>query len=180
MSRTIIAIDSYDDIPSRYKNTPIADLLCYQNLGKDFQVHQKPELITVICIDNRTYLNIPNKFSFILRTPGARIIGFEFALSFPIAMANINQVALIAHTSCGMVNIASQKETFIQGIVNNAGWDKKRALINFNSFAPLYEVEDEVMFVSEEVVWLEKKYPKITFVPMLFDVENQKLSLIDS
>lgn len=168
-----------DDVPEAIKDTPIAELLGYQNWNEDFRYYENPRLITVMCMDNRKQLHIPNKFTYIVRTPGARIMGFEFALSFPIAVANINYVALIAHTECGMVHLTGKRDQIISGLVTNAGWKKDDAEIHFASFAPLYEIENETRFTYEESLRLKSKYPKVIFIPMLYQVKDHRLYLIE-
>lgn len=174
------SIINAEDIPQEYLGTPIEELINYQNLNADFQKHETPSLVVVMCMDNRKQLKIPNKFSFIIRTPGARVTGFDFALSFPIAMANIHYVALIAHTECGMVHLTSKKEQIIDGLINNAGWDAEHALSHFNSNAPIYEIENETRFVYEESLRLKTKYPKVNFVPMLYKVKDHRLYIIEA
>lgn len=174
------AILTHEDIPDIYNDTPIAELLAYQNLNEDFRRYEQPKLITVMCMDNRKQLHMPNKFAFIVRTPGARIMGFEFALSFPIAIADIQHVAIIAHTDCGMVHLTGKREKFIEGLTQNAGWMREEAENHFSSFAPLYEIENETRFVYEESLRLKNKYPNIEFVPMLYQVKDHRLYLIEN
>jgi carbonic anhydrase len=179
-SLTIKPVLTFEDIPAEYLNTPVAELFAYQNLNEDFKKHENPGLVVVMCMDNRKQLHIPNKFAYIIRTPGARIFGFEFALSFPIAIANIHHVALIAHTECGMVHLTSKREQVVQGLINNAGWAKEDANTHFNSFAPLYEIENETRFVYEESLVLKHKYPKVNFIPLLYKVKDHRLYLIEA
>jgi carbonic anhydrase len=173
------AINSIKDIPAKYLGTSIEKLFEYQNFSEDFRKYENPELIVVMCMDNRKQLRIPNKFSYIIRTPGARILGFEFALSFPIAMADIKHVAVIAHTNCGMVNLVDKKNQVVNGLVKTAGWTHAEADNHFHSCAPLYSIENETTFVYEESLRLKVKYPNINFVPMLYKVEDHRLYLIE-
>ena len=174
------SVSAEKDISNHILNTPIAELLEYHNLSKSFKDYEKAEIAIVMCMDNRKQLNIPNRFAFILRTAGARITGSEFKLSFAIGFADIKHVALICHTKCGMVNLTSKKEKMIQGLVDNAGWSKEQAENHFHSFAPFFEIENEVGFVISESSRLKEKYPKITFVPLLYKVEDNKLYLIEA
>ena len=173
------AISKEEDIPKNISNTPIEDLFKYNNLNCNFKEYQKAELAIVMCMDNRKQLNIPNKFAYILRTAGARITGSEFKLSFVIGFGDVKHVALIGHTNCGMVNLTSKKDKIIQGLIENAGWSKEQSENHFSSFAPFFEIENEVDFVVSESKRLKEKYPKIMFVPMIFKVEDNYLYLID-
>ena len=171
------AIVNNSDIPSYLLNSPFADLLQYHNLQSNFKNYDNPQLAIVMCMDNRKQLNIPNKFAYILRTAGARITGNEFKLSFVIGFGDIKHVALIGHSNCGMINLMSKKDKIIQGLVQNAGWTKEQAENHFNSFAPFFEIENEVNFVISESKRLKEKYPNILFVPIIYKIEDNKLYL---
>lgn len=171
------SILSEKDIPEHLLNTPVAELLKYHNLSTSFKEYEIAQIAIVMCMDNRKQLHIPNRFAYILRTAGGRITGNEFKLSFIIGFGDIRHVALIAHTNCGMVHLASKKEKIIEGLVKNAGWTKEQAENHFNSFAPFFEIENEVDFIVSESKRLKEKYPNIVFVPMIYKVEDNKLYL---
>ncbi|OGI19732.1 MAG: carbonic anhydrase [Candidatus Melainabacteria bacterium RIFCSPHIGHO2_02_FULL_34_12] len=174
------SVISEKDIPEDLLNTPVAELLKYHNLCLKFKTYEKAEMAVVMCMDNRKQLNIPNRFAFILRTAGARITGNEFKLSFAIGFGNIKHVVLIGHTNCGMINLTSKKEVIVKGLVENAGWTKEQAENHFISFAPFFEIENEVDFTVSESKRLKEKYPKVIFVPMVYKVEDNLLYLIES
>jgi carbonic anhydrase len=175
----LIEINSISSIPEYLINTPVGDLIKYQNCKSTPKTYEKAELVIVMCMDNRKQLTIPGKFAYILRTAGGRITGNEFKLSFAIGFGDVRYVAIIGHTNCGMVNLTSKKDKFIQGLMENAGWDKETAENHFNSFAPFFEIEDETNFVSTESKRLKEKYPKIEFVPFIYKVEDNKLYLVE-
>ena len=170
---------SENDIPEKLIGSPFADLLSYHNFSKPFKNYERAELAVVMCMDNRKQLKIPNRFSYILRTAGARITGNEFMLSFAIGFGDIKHVVLIGHTNCGMVNLSSKKEQIIEGLIKNAGWTKEQAENHFISFAPFCEIEDAIDFVAGESKRLKEKYPQILFMPMLLKIEDNKLYLIE-
>lgn len=171
------SILSEKDIPKHLLNTPIGELLKYHNLSMNFKEYESAQVAVVMCMDNRKQLKIPNKFAYILRTAGARITGNEFKLSFVIGFGDIKHVALIAHTNCGMVNLTGKKEKIIEGLTKNAGWTKEAAENHFNSFAPFFEIENEVNFIVSESKRLKEKYPNIVFVPMIYKIEDNNLYL---
>ena len=174
----LIAIAAPDDIPPRYRNTPIAHLLEYHNLGKDFGIYANAEILIGMCMDNRKHLNIPDNFAFIIRAGGANLRYSEFKLSYAIAVGNVETVALIGHTQCGMVNLVARKDQFVQGLVQRAGWEASAAEEHFHQFAPMFEIGNEVDFVLSEVKRLRSRYPKVTIAPMLYKVEDNRLYLI--
>ena len=174
----LIKIEAAFDIPKQYINTPIGNLLEYHNLNKPFSVYKTAELLIGMCMDNRKHLNIPDNFAFIIRAGGANLRYSEFKVSFAIAVGGVKHIALIGHNHCGMVNLVSKKNTFVEGLINNAGWTKEQAEEQFMNFAPMFEIGNEIDFILSETVRLRKKYPKIKIAPMMYLVEDNRLYLI--
>ena len=174
----LININSKNDIPKEYSNTPVGLLLEYHNLGKNFENYSSAELLVGMCMDNRKHLNIPDNFAYIIRAGGANLRYSEFKVSFAIAVGGVKHIALIGHTNCGMVNLISKKEKFINGLVENGGWDKEFAIEHFNQFAPMFEIGNEIDFILSETKRLRNRYPKIIIAPMLYKVEDNLLYMI--
>lgn len=176
----IVCIASAEDIPPQIRETPFAHLLEFHNLNKPFSTYETAELAIVMCMDNRKQLNLPPRFAYILRTAGARITGHEFKLSFVIGFGDIKFVALISHTNCGMVKLSDKRQKVVDGLVKNAGWTKAAAEKHFDSFAPSFEIHDEVDFVASEAKRLKKQFPLIEFAPFLYKVDDNRLYLIEA
>ncbi|MCI0449650.1 MAG: carbonic anhydrase [Chlorobi bacterium] len=174
----LIKIESRSAIPSIYSESPIGLLLEYHNLGRKFENYSSARLLVGMCMDNRKHLNIPDNFAFIIRTGGANLRHSEFKVSFAIAVGGVKHIVLIGHNNCGMVNLVSKKNIFIEGLVKNAGWTKQQAEEQFISYAPLFEIGNEIDFVLSETVRLRGKYPKIQIAPMIYLVEDNRLYLI--
>lgn len=168
-----------EEIPEKYKNTPIEQLLKYHNLNCPFEKYSKAELLVGMCMDNRKQLNIPGNFAYILRTGGGNLRFSEFKVSYAIAVGGVQYIALIGHNQCGMVNLMSKKESFIHGLVENAGWDVTQAESHFMSFAPMFEIENEVEFLISETKRLRERYPRVVVAPLFYRVEDNCLYLID-
>jgi carbonic anhydrase len=174
----LIAVNSAEDILPQYRNTPIGLLLEYHNLERAFENYSQAKLLIGMCMDNRKHLHMPDNFSFIIRSGGANLRYSEFKVSFAIAVGNVHHIALIGHNNCGMVNLTSRKEQFINGLVEFAGWEKEKAEEHFTQFAPMYEIGNEADFILSETARLRLRYPKIQIAPMLYLVEDNKLYLI--
>ncbi len=129
-------------------------------------------------MDNRKHLRIPENFAYIIRTGGANLRYSEFKVSYAIAIGKIKYIALIGHNNCGMVNLISKREDFINGLVENAGWEREWAEQHFMHFAPMFEIGNEIDFLLSEAKRLRLRYPKITIVPLLYKIEDNKLYLI--
>ena len=175
----LIPIRSEEDIPLRYRDTPIGWLLRYNNLGAPLDTYTRAEMLIGMCMDHRKHLRIPDNFSYIIRSGGANLRFSEFKVSYAIAVGGAKAIALIGHDHCGMVNLASRRSEFIDNLVTNAGWTHEQAEHQFDSFAPLFEIGNEIDFVLHEVARLRNTYPKILVAPMLYLVEDNLLYLID-
>ena len=166
------------DIFPEYKETPIGLLLEFHNLNRPFDNYKKAALLIGMCMDNRKYLHIPDNFAYIIRSGGANLRYSEFNVSYAISVGQVRHIALIGHNNCGMVNLYSRKETFIQGLVDNAGWEKKWAEDHFMHFSPMFEIGNEIDFLLTEARRLRLRYPKICIAPIFYKIEDNLLYLI--
>jgi carbonic anhydrase len=175
-----IAINHAQDLPSNLQNTPIQDLFEFHNNSKESaQDYTAAKMAIVMCMDNRKKLNIPNNFAYIVRSPGARIKGNEFGLSFAIGAAKVQHIAMIAHTDCGMVNLPKKKEATLEGFQELLGWSKENSEQYFETNAKEFFIEDGSEFVVKEAKRLASEFPNTTVVPMLYKVEDHKLYLLE-
>lgn len=175
----LIPVKSRDDISPSYLNTPIGLLLEYHNLHKEYDSYTQAKLLVGMCMDHRKHLQIPDNFSYIIRAGGANLRHSEFKVSYAIAVGGVKHIALIGHTNCGMVNLASKKAAFIDGLTDNAGWDNKQAENHFDQFAPLFEIGNETDFILSETQRLRVRYPKVQVAPLLYKVEDNLLYQIE-
>ena len=174
----LVAISAPEAIFPAYRDTPIGLLLEYHNLNRPLDEYAKAELLIGMCMDNRKHLRIPDNFAFIIRAGGANLRYSEFKVSYAIAVGGVKSIALIGHNNCGMVNLISKKDLFIQGLVESAGWEREWAEEHFMHFAPIFEIGNEIDFVLSEAKRLRLRYPKIQVVPLLYRVEDNLLYLI--
>jgi carbonic anhydrase len=174
----LIPIEKEEDIFPEYRNTPIGKLLEYHNLGSPLDSYTRAELLIGMCMDNRKSLRIPENFAYIIRSGGGNLRYSEFKVSYAIAIGQLSHIALIGHTSCGMVNLIERKDAFIKGLVEIAGWNEKRAEEHFMHYAPMFEIGNENDFLLSEAKRLRPLYPKIKIAPMIYKVEDNKLYLI--
>lgn len=173
----LLKITSKEQIPIEYIDTPIGELIRYQNLSEEFKDYNTAQLLIGMCMDNRKHLRIPENFAYIIRTGGANLRYSEFKVSYAIAIGGVKHIALIVHDNCGMVNIVAKREQFIEGLCINAGWDKRRAEEHFMKYAPMFEIDNELEFVTKESQRLTEKYPLIKVVPLFYSVDDNKISV---
>jgi carbonic anhydrase len=172
---SIIPVNYRDDILPEYRGTPVELLLEYHNLGRAMGSTPAPQMLIGMCMDSRKSLRIPNDFAFVLRTAGANMRDNEFRISYAISVGGVRTIVLIAHTDCGMANLDVNRERFIRGLVDAAGWDQARAEKHFEVSAPKFGMSDEVDFVLKEAARLRSIYPRINIVPLLYRVEDDLL-----
>jgi len=171
----LIPITSREAISLEYRDTPIGNLLEYHNLNREYETYTQAQLLIGMCMDNRKHLHIPDNFAFIIRAGGANLRYSEFKVSYAIAVGGVRSIALIGHNQCGMVNLMARKDIFINGLVDNAGWDREWAEQHFTQFAPMFEIGNEIDFVLSEAQRLRLRYPKIQVAPLLYKVEDNLL-----
>ena len=171
-------IRSESDIPERYRDTPIGELLRYHDLGvpRDRRA-DKPRLLIGMCMDSRKHLRIPDNFAFILRTGGANLRLSEFRVSYAIAVGGVRAIALMGHTNCGMSGLADRRAAFVEGLID-AGWTRAAAEQHFDTLAPEHEIGPEGDFVRAEAWRLRALYPKVLVAPMLYRVEDDTVALL--
>jgi carbonic anhydrase len=174
----LIAVKSPDDILPEYRNTPVETLFEYHNFKQTFGSYKDSKMLIGMCMDKRKHLHIPDNFAFIIRTGGANLRYSEFKVSYAIAVGGVRCIALIGHNNCGMVNLISRKQQFVDGLVDATGWDRTQADNHFRHFAPMFEIGDEKDFVLSEVKRLRLRYPKILVAPLFYILEDNLLYLI--
>ncbi|MBP9733500.1 MAG: carbonic anhydrase [Candidatus Omnitrophica bacterium] len=176
--KTLLAVDKVKDIPKTYKNTPIGRLFEYHNLGRPYEVYTQAQMLVGMCMDNRKHLRMPDNFAFIIRTAGANLRYGEFKVSYAIGVGGAAHIALIGHTQCGMVGVATRKKAFVEGLMKRAGWEREQAEEHFSTFCMMHDIGDVQTFILSEVYRLRMKYPKIKIAPMIYRVEDNRLYLI--
>lgn len=176
--KRLVSVINENDIFQQYKNTPIGLLLSYHNLNRPYETYNNAQLLVGMCMDNRKHLKIPDNFSFIIRSGGGNLRYSEFKVSYAIAIGGIRAIALIAHNNCGMVNLISKKERFINGLVESAGWEREYAESHFTHFAPMFEIGNEIDFVLSEAARLRLRYPNILVAPLFYNIDDNKLYLV--
>jgi carbonic anhydrase len=78
-----------------------------------------------------------------------------------------------------MVNLASQKDKFVEKLSENGGWTIEQAEEHFNNYAPMFEIENEIDFILSETARLRQRYPKVQIAPMYYKLEDNLLYMIN-
>ena len=173
--KNLISVADVDDIFTDYRNTPIGLLLEYHNLSRRYEVYDHAQVLICTCMDNRIGLRMPDKFAYTIRTGGSNILYNDFHISYAIAVGQVRHIVLIGHNKCGMANLHLRKNSFIDGLVKRAGWNKEEAEKHFNQDVSQCEIENELEYLLKDVKRLREKYPKIKVVPLMYLVEDNLL-----
>jgi len=175
MTPELFPIRSESEIPVELRGTPIGLLLEYHNLKRPYDTYTSAQMLIGMCMDNRKHLHMPDNFSFIIRTGGANLRYSEFRVSYAIAVGGVKQIALIGHNQCGMSGLNDRREIFVQGMVDRAGWDRKRASDHFDAFVDIHEIGNETSFILGERNRLKLHYPKIDVACFIYNVDDNLL-----
>ncbi|MDI9347866.1 MAG: carbonic anhydrase [Methylacidiphilales bacterium] len=171
-------IDSSNAIPNSLKDTPVGRLLEYHNLGRPFDRYDNAQLLIGMCMDNRKHLIMPDNFAYIIRSGGANLRYSAFKVSYAISVGGVRSIAIMGHSNCGMVNLISKKDQFINGLIKGAGWDKIEAEDHFMNLALMHEIHNEQEFVLSECERIKRMYPLIMVTPLFYKVEDNKIYLL--
>jgi carbonic anhydrase len=164
----LTAIAQPGDIPARWRNTPLAELIMAINFNHVIDVNDKPQLFVVTCIDFRLQPAIPPYYSFVLRTPASRLTGSEFALAYAVSKG-VRHAALIGHNDCGMAKVLMHSGPVTNALVDQ-GWPRDRAEQYVAQQGPRYAIENEVDFLQSEFAHISRLFPKVEFAPLIADV----------
>ena len=166
----LLSVNCSDDILPAYRNTPVSDLLAYHNLRVPHRNYSRAELLIGMCMDNRIMLRIPDNFAYVLRAGGANLQRIEFKVSYAVAAGGIRTICLIAHDQCGMVGLRARRDDFVNGLVENGGWERREAEQHFDQFSAAFEIRDPVEFILSEAQRLRGRYPRVMVAPLFYQV----------
>ncbi len=176
--KRLIDVDTVADIPPELRGAPAGLFLEYHNLGRPFDTYTTAEILIGMCMDNRKHLHIPENFAYIIRSGGGNLRYSEFKVSYSIGVGGVGAIALLGHDGCGMSGLVNRREAFIDGLVERAGWERRKAEEHFNQMAPMFEIGDEIDFVREEAHRLRRRYPAIAVTPMFYNIHSNRVRLV--
>ena len=175
----LIDVTSEADILPAYRGTPVADLLRYHCLKAPQPARTaRPQMLIAMCIDHRKSLTIPNEFAYVIRAAGTRLLGNEFELTYAIGVDGVDTIALIGHTQCGMTRVLTQREQFIEGLVERGGISREAAAEHYDASAPGYAIDSPIESIIHKSKVVRKFLPNLLVAPLLYRVEDDQLTQI--
>ncbi len=174
------SIDSRADIPEGFQGTAVADLLGYHNFEEPLREEAAPRLLVGMCMDHRKMLRMPCGFAYVIRNGGGTLVHSRFHISYAISVGGIGAIAVVGHSKCGMVGLDANRQAFVRGLVNRAGWDGTEAREHFLESAPECEIRDSVAYTIEQVMELRQEYPRIPVAPLFYKIEDNRIYWIET
>lgn len=176
----IKAIKSREDLPKKWHDSPIEELIGAHNWEKPIERKSAttPSLLLVSCIEFRFQPEIPSYFAYVIRSAGGRLshmAGSEFALSYILAKG-VRHVAMVGHNDCGMTKVYQFKPQLVQALVDQ-GWEPERAQRFIDDNADKFAISDEIDSLEQEYLRLKESFNNIEIAPLFVSLSSKRLHL---
>lgn len=168
----LTVVESREDIPLPWRETPIESLIMAQNFGWPIQSSGKAELLIATCIEFRYALPVPRMYAYVIRRASGRVIGSEFSVGYTLAQG-VKYLAIIGHNDCGMSQLDVKKQLVIDAFVEQ-GWQKEAAQNYVAKHAARHAIEDELLALKDEYTRLRKIFRKLTIAPLFVCLHDSR------
>lgn len=166
-------IDSVEDIPERWRDTPIAALIAAHNFDTPIEATGLPQLLIATCIEYRYMPKVPAMYAYLIRRANGRLIGAEFPMLYTLSRG-VKHVVLIGHDDCGMTKVSHHKPAMIKTLIEQ-GWDADRADEYVTMHAGRYAIDDEIDSLRTEYFRIKRLFKKIELAPLFVSLASQRL-----
>lgn len=168
----LVSIESNQDIPLEWRNTPIASLIMAQNFGWPIQSSGKPELLIATCIEFRYALPVPSMYAYVIRRASGRVIGSEFSVGYTIANG-VKYLAMIGHNDCGMSKVFDRVPAVIDAFVEQ-GWPRVEAERYVLKQAARHAIDGEIDALKEEYIRLKSIFRNLVVAPLFVCLHDSR------
>jgi len=169
----LLPVETSQDIPEEWQNTPIAALIMAQNFGWPIQGSGKAELLISTCIEFRYALPVPRMYAYVIRRASGRVIGSEFSVGYTLAQG-VKFLALIGHNDCGMSKVHERAPSVVQAFVDQ-GWTESAAHEYVSKQANRHAITDELDALREEYIRVRRLFKKLVIAPLFVCLHDSKL-----
>lgn len=169
----LTAIESRQDIPERWRETPVESLIMSQNFGWPIQASGKPEVLIATCIEFRYALPIPRMYAYVIRRASGRVIGSEFSVGYTLVQG-VKYLVIIGHNDCGMSKVRDRAPLVVQAFVEQ-GWDKNVAQEYVDKQVSRHAIDDELNSLREEYLRLRTIFRQLVIAPLFVCLHDSKL-----
>jgi hypothetical protein len=171
----LVEMLSSADIPVRWRATPIEQFIQAQNLGYPLHPHNTPQVLISTCMEFRYALPVPANYAFVIRTPGGRLLGSEFAIGY-VLHRGVSCILLIAHNDCAMAHLP-EHELGISDAFVAQGWSKERADQFVKEEVAKRAVKDELEVLEKEYHRLKELFKKVRIAPLFLTLHDKRVHL---
>jgi carbonic anhydrase len=172
-STRLARITHPDDVPEKWRNTPIGALIGAHNFDEPITAAGSPQLLVATCIEYRFHPIVPQMYSYVIRRASGRLIGSEFSLVYVLSKG-VRHVVLLGHDDCGMTQVSQHGPGMIATLIEQ-GWDEDRAKEYIAMNAGRYAIQDEVDSLKQEFFRLKKLFRKVEIAPLFISLASQRL-----
>jgi len=169
----LVAINSRDDIPENWKQTPIESFIMAQNFGWPIVSAGKVELLISTCIEFRYALHIPKMYAYVIRRASGRVIGSEFSVGYTLSKG-VLYLILIGHNDCGMSKVYDNAPLMVQAFIEQ-GWERDIAEAYVKKQASRHAISDELDALKTEYLRLNKLFRKLLIAPLFVCLHDSRL-----
>jgi carbonic anhydrase len=177
---TAVPVEKHEDILPRYRGSAVETFLAAHALGVAPAVTDRPELVVLTCMDARVVLNLPVNFAFQLRTAGATPQSVVPAIAFAITTMRIDAICIMGHTDCAMTRIDPERTRFVEGLVDEHGWQPTDALEELELLEKACAVDDPLLATWRHCRHLAGLFPACLIAPLLHRVEDGRVLQIET
>lgn len=168
----LISIDSSQDIPVEWQNTPLSSLIMAQNFGWPIQGSGKVELLIATCIEFRYALPVPRMYAYVIRRASGRVIGSEFSVGYTLSQG-VKFLAMIGHNDCGMSKVYERAPLVVQAFMDQ-GWSREAAEQYVQKQAARHAIPDELDALRGEYIRIRELFPKLIVAPLFVCLHDSK------
>jgi carbonic anhydrase len=169
------------DILRPYRDSPVAQLLRWQNLDGPAPAARlaKPSLVLSVCFEHEPVLRLAPGFAITLRTAAGSLKRVPFDVSWALGIAGATAITLVGHEDCGMAGLRQHREAFVDRMVGIAGWEKAAAEQHFDHWSDLFEVAHPADLLLAETRRLRSRYPGLVVAPLLLAADGKLNQVIE-
>ncbi len=167
-----------EDVPPRWKGSPIEALINAHNFDEAIESASEPKLLIVSCIEYRFRPEVPSMYAYVIRTAGGRLTldtGSEFALSYILAKG-VRHIALIGHNDCGMTKVEQFKPKLTEALIQQ-GWETEKANSFIEEHSPRFQMGDEIDALKREFQNLKDQFKKVEIAPLFVSLASARLHI---
>lgn len=167
-------INFTQDIPERWRDTPIEKFIVSHNFDRGAEISGKPELMLVTCIDYRITPKIEH-FAYVLRRASGSLAGLEFELSYALSKG-VKHLVILGHNDCGMTKVPEHREPILNALVEQ-GWSNSSAENFIDKHAPNYAIPGELEALEAEYDRICGMFNNLEVAPLFISLKENKIYL---